>query len=137
MRRRNITSLVLGTALLAACSAAGPPLAGLEGGQWAVVRYYEQNAWERGATCPSPRMRVLGWRIVEQTPERTIVDVRYSWWDESRRDSGRLGGDDRFPWRVGGGFGVCEGFGERQFVLVPGGQGGSSVRQMTGEQRPR
>lgn len=132
MRRRIMTGLLPAIALTAACSAQGPSLAGLEGGQWAVVRYYEQNAWERGATCPSPRMRVLGWRVVDQTPERTIVDVRYRWWDESRRND-----DDRWPWRVGGGFGVCEGFGERQFVLVPGGQGGSSVRQMTGEQRPR
>lgn len=136
MHRTIVKGLVLGSAVLAGCSAQGPPLAGLEGGQWAVVRYYEAHAWERGATCPSPRMRVLGWRVVEQTPERTIVDVRYRWWDESRRDSGRFGTNGPFPWRVGGGFGVCEGFGERQFVLVPGGQGGSSVRQMTGEQRP-
>lgn len=130
MRQAFVTAPLAALGLLAACATPGPQLAGIEGGQWAVVRYYEQNAWERGATCPSPRMRVLGWRVVDQTPERTVVDVRYSWWDESRRDA------DRWPW-FGGGFGVCEGFGERQFVLVPGGQAGSSVRQMTGEQRPR
>lgn len=124
MRRRTAPAALLATLVLAGCAVDGPPLAGFTGGQWAVVSYYNRHAWEEGAICTSPQMRVTGWRVLDATLERTIVEVRYHYHDRSV-DNG-----DRQVSR-------CADWGVRQFTLVPTGDGRAVVREMTGPQRPR
>jgi len=124
MRRLTALAALLATVLLGGCAADGPPLAGFNGGQWAVVSYYNRHAWEKGASCTSPEMRVTGWRVLDQTPERTIVEVRYHFHDRSVDDGDRL-------------VSRCSDWGVRQFTLVPTGDGRAVVRAMTGPQRPR
>lgn len=124
MTRRGTLGALVATVLLAGCTLEGPPLAGFAAGQWAVVSYYNRHAWEKGASCTSPEMRVTGWRVLDQTPERTIVEVRYYFYDRSVDDGDRL-------------VSRCADWGVRQFTLVPTGDGRAVVREMTGPQRPR
>lgn len=124
MRRSAARGLLLATLLLGGCAVEGPPLAGFTGGQWAVVSYYDRHAWEKSASCTSPEMRIIGWRVIDQTPERTIVEVRYHFQDRGVADGDRL-------------VSRCSDWGVRRFTLLPTGDGRAVVREMTGPQRPR
>jgi hypothetical protein len=89
----------------------------------AIVRYHEQHASEGGARCFSPYIDGISQvRVLEDTPERLVVDVRYFWRDRVQ-DSG------------GGGIGQnCTGFSERTFTLQRTQSGGLAVVRMTGQQ---
>ena len=89
----------------------------------AVMSYYERHATEENRTCSSPYMYGLTQvGVVEETPERLVVDVRYLYRDRNK--------DDR-----GDGFGrECSDYGERRFTLGKG-TAGLEVLDMTGPQR--
>ena len=84
----------------------------------AIKLYYERNASE-GGRCFNPYIdgfsRVT---VVEDTPDRLVVDARYFW-------------RDRF--QDGDGGNNCAGFGERTFTLARDQNGRPVVVGMTGE----
>ncbi|HEX2527229.1 MAG TPA: hypothetical protein VHL31_13155 [Geminicoccus sp.] len=82
----------------------------------AIQSYYAANAWEEGARCVSPSMTVTRTNILEDTPERLVVEARYYWQD------GRRSSDNAAV--------TCSGFETRTFTLAQG-----RVVSMTGEQR--
>lgn len=115
---------------LAACGWKGPELAGYPGLQYRIESYYRDHAWERNATCLQPRMDITSVEILEDSPERVVLDVRYFWRDEV------FGNDDDGVFGVQGvGVGSCSGFDRRTFVLDRLTDGGLAVRSMTGPQR--
>lgn len=100
---------------LVGCATA-QPLPDHPGAIGAIQSYYNSNAWEEGARCVLPRMDVTQTKVIEDTPERLVVEVRYYWQDETR-ESDTFGN-------------VCNGFATRTFTLAEG-----RVIKMTGEQR--
>lgn len=101
---------------LGACGWQGPSLAGYDGGlQSQVQGYYARRATERGAACPSPRMTTITQAdVVEETPERVVMDLRYHWADDSQASDAE-GGTFR---------GICQGFSGRSFTFVRTNEGG-------------
>lgn len=128
---RSILSLVL--LFMAACSYEGPALAGYPGLQWKVKSFYEANALEKNASCNQPRMTPVRATVIEETPERVVMNVRYHWWDEQH---GTDWNDDG-PLLGGGITGFCNDWGERTFTLAKNTAGGLDVVSMTGPQRQR
>src|SRR5688572_22435105 len=79
------TILLLFPAALAGCGWQGPSLAGYPGLQYQVISFYDDRATERSAACPNPEMQsITSNRVVEDTPERVVMDVRYYWIDWSQ-----------------------------------------------------
>jgi hypothetical protein len=118
--RLTALSLVL---LLAACAASRMPstsFAEPKELERAVIRYYERHATEENRTCLSPYIDGLTQvEVVDETPERLVVDARYFYRDRFKDD----GGD---------GFGrECTGYGERRFTLAKS-DAGVEVVEMTG-----
>ena len=101
-----------------------------------IVWYYERKAWERNATCLQPKMSITDMRLLEETAERLVFDIRYIYDDPSY---GRRSNDGLFGGPFGGGLGVpgnaCFGSGERTFVVSKRQGGGYDVASMTGPQR--
>ena len=86
----------------------------------AIMRYYERNATERNRTCLSPYIDGLTQvEVVEETPERLVVDVRYFYRDRFKNDRGDGVGRE------------CTGYGERRFTLAKS-DSGIEVVEMTG-----
>jgi len=130
MAVKHLSLLPLGAAL-AACGYEGPPLAGYEGLQFKVVSFYEARAFEKNATCTRPRMTPVRATVIEETPERVVMNVRYHFRDKGRDDG------DFFPFgrRGGGVLGRCNDWSERTFTLAKNTQGGVDVVAMSGPQR--
>ncbi len=129
MMTANRSSLLL---MLALGACAGPSLGGYDGLQYKVVSFYEANALEKNAACPQPRMTPVKATVVEETPERVVMNVRYHWWDERQNDSFPLGNATGT-----GSFGYCNDWSERTFTLAKNTGGGLDVVSMTGPQRQR
>jgi hypothetical protein len=138
---RCVAALAVAVASLGACAelTQGPSLAGYPGLQFQVESFYRVRALEENASCTQPTMFITGYNVVEDTPTRLVLDVRYRYVDEGMRDFD----DNYFPGRtvrrgVGGG---CTGWAQRTFVVAKavGGSDGAtvatSVRSMTGPQR--
>ena len=88
----------------------------------AIRRYYERNASEGGAACFRPYIDGFSRiDVVEDTPDRLVVDARYFFRDRAQ-EAGPGGGNS------------CVGFNERTFTLARGEDGGPVVTAMTGEQ---
>ena len=131
MAVRRLGLLLFATAL-PGCGYQGPPLAGYEGLQFKVKSFYEARAFEKNATCTRPRMTPVGTTVVEETPERVVMNVRYHFRDENID----FGDDDAFPPFGGGGsLNRCDDWAERTFTLVKRTDGGVDVVAMTGPQR--
>jgi hypothetical protein len=114
-------SLVL---LLAGCAASRMPATSFAEPlelERSVMRYYERHATEENRTCLSPYIDgVTQVDVVEDTPERVVVDVRYLYRDRSKDDTGENG------------FGrECSGYASRRFTLGKG-AAGVEVLGMTG-----
>jgi hypothetical protein len=89
----------------------------------AVMRYYESHASEENLTCLRPYMEgVTQVNVLEERPERLVVDVRYLYRDRSKDDGGNGIGRD------------CSGYHERRFTLGKS-PAGIEVLDMTGPQR--
>lgn len=132
---RRVAALAVATALLGACAelAQGPSLAGYPGLQFQVESFYRTRALEENASCTQPQMFITGYDVVEDTPARLVLDVRYRYVDEGMRDT-----EDFLPNRIlrAG----CTGWAQRTFVIAKsvGGDGATvatSVSSMTGPQR--
>lgn len=113
---------------LGACSVQGPSLAGREGLTWPVQRYYLEHASERQGMCPRPAIRTITRsEVVEDSEERLVLRLRYSWQDEGQLDQvdalGFLRPDD------------CRGFATRDFTFAKLPGGGLEVIEMSGERR--
>lgn len=134
---RRVAGLAAAMAILGACAELrqGPSLAGYPGLQFQLESFYRVRALEENASCTQPTMSITGYDVVEDTPTRLVLDVRYRYVDEGMRDTQ----DDLLPNRfLRGG---CTGWAQRTFVIakaVGGGEGSAvatSVRSMTGPQR--
>jgi hypothetical protein len=126
MRMGGLRDLGLGLAALAglaACNTSGQGIPDWLEAQTAITWYYENNAWEQGASCIPPNLLgITSTTIVQDTPQQLVLDVRYLWNVEGQ-------GDDQLA-------GVpCFGSSERTFVLAKATGGGYSVVSMTGPQR--
>jgi hypothetical protein len=118
-------AMLLTAAALASCSGQGSSLAGYPGLQQQVISYYNGRAMERSASCPTPEMRaVTSARVVEDTPQRVVMDIRYSWVDWNQ--AADVGGANVT---------TCNDWGERTFTFARTGTGTLGVVGMTGEQK--
>lgn len=121
-RRLPYRLVMLGLGLpLAGCASGGTAgeVPGFPGIAGEVRSYYEGSASEQNRTCLSPRIEgFTRAEVVEDTPERLVLRIGYFYDDWTRDD-----GDDGVLSRGAGGFGGCNGFGTRRFVLkkTPGG----------------
>jgi hypothetical protein len=118
----------------------GPSVAGYPGLQYQIESFYSARALEENATCTQPRMTISAYKVVEETPERLVLEVRYHYVDEGRRDFDR-GAIDGAMFGVPGVGGQCDAFATRTFVIAKavGGAGSgrptAMVASMTGPQR--
>ena len=122
MRQSMAIGALAGLALLAACNTAGRGIPHWQQAQREIEWFYENHAWERGASCIPPRfIGATRTDIVEDTSQRLVLNVRYMWDVEGQNDDELSG----VP---------CFGQGERTFVLARQGNG-YTVSSMTGPQR--
>jgi hypothetical protein len=117
---------IFATALVAGCAASRVPETGFgepQALERAVMGYYEGHATEENRTCLRPYMYGLTRvDVVEEQPERLVVDVRYLYRDRNKDDRGDGLGRE------------CSDYGERRFTLRKAGPG-FEVLEMTGPQR--
>jgi hypothetical protein len=88
----------------------------------AIEAYYRMHASEEGGRCPA--LFIDGFtrtEVVEDGPERQVVDVRYLYGDRIKDRSDSDGGQ-------------CIGFSERRFTLAKT-EAGVEVVEMTGPRR--
>ncbi len=110
----------------AGCSWQGPSLAGHEGLQWQVISYYDARALEMNAVCTRPRMTTItNTELVEETPQRIVMDLRYPYRDDGNSISVEGAGD-----KPG-----CDGWAERRFTFGKTSAGNLLVESMSGPQR--
>ena len=111
--------------MLVACSYQGPELAGQPGLQWQVMSFYAARATERAFTCNAPRMRpITSTRVVEDTPDRLVMDLRFTWVDDNAAIDMPHGGSI-----------MCQDWGERTFTFARAADGTLTVQSMSGPQR--
>jgi hypothetical protein len=106
MSERAMLSLVAVVIAGPAAACANPPWqpAAYE---TAIKRYYEAHASEKNGRCLAPYVDGFTTvQVVEDTPERMVIDARYLY-----RDWRKDGSDDR-P------FSECISYGQRSFVLA-------------------
>jgi hypothetical protein len=117
---------VVASLMVAGCAASRVPETGFGDGQAlerAIMSYYERHATEEDRTCLSPFMYGLTQvDVVEEQPERLVLDVRYLYRDRNKDDRGDGLGRE------------CSDYGERRFTLQKDGAG-FEVLEMTGPQR--
>jgi hypothetical protein len=91
-----------------------------------VERYYEAHASEGGGRCLAPYVAgITNTQVVENAPERLVVDVRYLYHDRIK---------DQPRGNPADGLTSCVGFGERRFVLARNGDS-LDVEEMSGPRR--
>jgi hypothetical protein len=116
---------VFAAVLVAGCAASRVPQTGFgepQALERAVMGYYEAHGSEENRTCLSPYMYGLTQvAVVEQQPERLVVDVRYLYRDRNKDDRGDGGRE-------------CSDYGERRFTLRKAGEG-FQMLDMSGPQR--
>jgi hypothetical protein len=90
----------------------------------AMTRYYEAHAMEQWGYCLTPYIDGLTQvSVVENKPDRLVLDVRYLYRDRQKDNSQN-------------GFATeCVSYGGRQFTLGKGNTGGVEVVDMTGLRR--
>lgn len=118
---RFVLSLLCG---LAGCTSAGLSVDSRL--QHEIIRYYAHHATEQNALCLAPEIRgITRMEVLEETPDRLVVRVRYNWVDE-------IYGEEDVD-----GLGVtlqrCNGFAERVFTIDR--RDGVRVVDMTGPKR--
>lgn len=117
--------------LAAACGYQGAPLAGYPGLQWQTQSFYDARAVEGNWACTQPRMRsVTATRIVDETPTKVVMNVRYYWFDEGQTITEQNGLPFAAPFLQ-----RCNGFAERTFTFVKMSDGTLQPESMTGPQR--
>ena len=117
--------VLLAAVATAGCSWQGPSLAGYPGLQYRVISYYDGRAMERGANCPNPELQTItGTRVIEETPERVVMEVRYYWVDWSQATDVR-----------GANVTTCRDWSARTFTFTRNTDGNLLVESMTGAQK--
>ena len=112
-------------AALAGCSWQGPALEGHDGLQWQVISFYNAHASERQAACPNPEMQsITSSRVVEDTPQRVVMDIRYYWVDWSQATDVQ-----------GGSVTTCRDRDQRTFTFARASDGSLQPQSMTGPQK--
>jgi len=104
-------------------------VAGCANGFWqpppyetAIKSYYRAHASEKNGRCLAPYVDgFTTLQVVEDTPERTVIEARYLY-----RDWVKDGGDEPFS--------ECVGYGRRSFVLTGNGER-LEVIEMSGPRR--
>ena len=110
---------------LSACGWQGPALEGHAGLQYQVISFYDAHASERQWSCPNPAMQsVTSTQVVEDTPAKVVMDIRYYWVDWSQASD--------VP---GGSITTCRDFGERTFTFTKNSDGSLRPESMTGPQK--
>ena len=116
---------LVGLAALSACTYPGPELAGQPGLQWQVMSFYSARATERSFTCNTPQMRTItAARVIDDTPDRLVMDLRYTWVDDNSAIDMPHGGSI-----------LCQDWGERTFTFSRSTDGTLAVLSMSGPQR--
>jgi hypothetical protein len=101
-------------------SSPGGSLAGEPGLLPPVRQYYEKRATEENGRCRAPLLDgVVTSTVVESTPQRMVIRIRYLYRDLTAELRG-----------------ACRGFGNRTFTIEKE-AAGFVVVDMTGAQRPR
>jgi hypothetical protein len=135
---RLVALALVGVLTVAGCASVSPGVGynsvlGYENLASRLRTFYRQRAWERNATCPLPRMdAILSATVIDETEDRIVARVRYSWRDDARLDDDGFGAGVRFGI---GGSGSCRGIDERRFTLEKV-NGGVRIVDMSGPQRP-
>ena len=123
---KGFVGCVVATLMVAGCAASRVPETGFGDRQAlerAIISYYERHAAEENRTCLSPFMYGLTQvNVVEDQPERLVLDVRYLYRDRNKDDRGDGLGRE------------CSDYGERRFTLQKDGAG-FEVLEMTGPKR--
>ena len=128
MRSNRHVLVIVGLLVaLAACNYKGPSLAGYEGLQFKVVSYYDRFATEESGQCRAPRMSPSATEVLEDTPERLVVAVRYSYVDRVFGDTDNNG--------LGINIFRCRGFATRNFTIAKGPEDSLTVVDMSGPKR--
>ena len=118
LRGARVAGRLVGLGLVACAGCAGGGLAGQPGLENALRSHYDASALERNGLCSSPKFGVVtASGIEEQTVERLVVRVSYSYRDP----------DARLPAQ-------CRGFGTRLFTVARSAEG-FEVLEMTGPRR--
>lgn len=119
---------MIGALLVAGCAVSRMPSASFAEPlalEQALKRYYQRHASEEHGYCRSPYIDGLTRvALIEDQPERLVVDVRYFYRDRSKDDGG--GDTNRGS--------ECTGFAGRRFALGKA-EAGVEVLEMTGERR--
>jgi hypothetical protein len=119
----SATGLLALVLLLGACATSRMPATSFaepKALERAVMRHYERHATEENRTCLSPYIDGLTQvDVVEETPERLVVDARYFYRDRFKDDGGNGLGRE------------CTGYAERRFTLANS-DAGVAVVEMTG-----
>ena len=117
-RGHRVAGMLSWLALVACAGCAGGDLAEQPGLETAVKNHYDARALERGGLCASPELGlVTSSRIQEQSLERLVVRVSYSYKDPNARLAAQ-----------------CRGFGTRTFTVARSADG-FEVLEMTGPRR--
>lgn len=116
---------------MAACTAGGHPLPGLDqqaglgrfsGAQQQIVRYYDAHASEEDRACDPVKMDVITRsRVASQTDDRLTLDIEYGY--SSAAPAAKLPGGRR-----------CDGFASRTFDFERSGDSYKLLR-MSGDSR--
>jgi hypothetical protein len=124
--QRAAIGLGLAALLLGGCATPGAP----EDDLAAKIRdYYALHASEQDGACPSPEIASITKRKLEQSaPGRTVLRVRYSYFDPSRGSTSAWMPSVLLAPRA------CTGFAERDFTLEQA-KLGYRVIAMSGPQR--
>lgn len=123
--RQLVPVLALVTLWLAACvdgiaPNSGSSLAGQPGLLPIVQQYYERRATEENGRCRAPLLDgVLSSTVLDSTPQRMVIQIRYLYRDHTAELRG-----------------ACRGFGNRTFTVEKEGSD-FVVVDMTGAQHPR
>lgn len=109
--RRLVACLALLLSVgLGACAFREAPIAGHEGLLPKIMRHYRQHAAERNYMCLAPEMQAITRvEVLENTPERLVVRVRYHWLDSLYGEEDAIG--------IGITVQRCQGFAERTFTF--------------------
>jgi uncharacterized protein YceK len=115
--------LLLLALLLAGCSSVFGEQSPLDG---TIKRYYEAHANERSGQCLAPYIDgITRTQVLEDTPERLVVEVRYLYRDRYKDNEAGMEGNGQTG---------CVGYGERRFVLARSGDS-LEVESMSGPRK--
>lgn len=123
IHNRYFAAATLIAAAAGCTSAGGPADSSL---RYEIVRYYARHAAEKNYMCLAPEIRgITRMEVVEDTPDRLVVRVRYNWVDSVYGEQDAEGTSVMLQ--------RCNGFAERVFTIDR--RDGMRVVDMSGPKR--